>query len=65
MTIPSAMTLNWAIILGAVTLLCWMAAGFTAVLGMAGGASKYASTGLAVTGLVALIVMSAVLGLAK
>jgi hypothetical protein len=73
MTISSALTLNWAIILGAVTLLCWMAAGFTAVLGTkseirrgdAGRAAKYATTGFAVTGLTALIAMSAVLGLAQ
>jgi hypothetical protein len=72
MTISSAMTLDWAIILGAVTLLCWMSAGFTAVLGTkseirhgdAGRASKYATTGLAVAGFTALIAMSAVLGLA-
>ncbi len=73
MTLSSAFTLNSAIILGAVALLCWMAAGFTAVLGTkseirhgdAGRSSNYVTTGLAVTGLTALVAMSAVLGLAQ
>lgn len=36
MTAISAMTFHWAIILGSITLLCWMFAGFSAVLGTKG-----------------------------
>lgn len=54
MTAISAMTFHWAIILGSITLLCWMFAGFSAVLGTKGEIrnaepgrlSDYLTTGL-------------------
>jgi len=63
--------INWAIILGSLTLLCWMFAGFSAVLGTKGEIRNaepsrfcdYVTTGLAVTGLVALTAMGLLLGL--
>ncbi|MDM9646429.1 hypothetical protein [Rhizobium sp. S163] len=71
MTAISAMTLNWAIILGSLTLICWMLAGFSAVLGTKGEIrnaepsrfSDYVTTGLALIGLIALMAMALLLGL--
>ncbi len=70
MTAISATPVNWAIILGCATLLCWMFAGFSAVLATRGEIrnaepgrfSDYLTTGLAVTGFLALTAMGLLLG---
>jgi hypothetical protein len=70
MTAISAMTFHWAIILGSITLLCWMFAGFSAVLGTKGEIrnaepgrlSDYVTTGLAAVGFVSLAAMGLLLG---
>lgn len=69
MTIFPATAVEWALLLGVVTLMCWMSAGVAAVLGTSEdirhvGQSKvsdYIATGLTVMGLVSATAMMAAL----
>jgi hypothetical protein len=62
-------TAHWAMLLGTLTLICWIAAGLAAVLGTteeikhgeAGKASNYATTGLTGVGVAAALAMAALL----
>jgi len=69
MTIFPATAVEWSLMLGVVTLICWISAGLAAVLGTSeeirhGGqskASEYVTTGLTVVGLISATMMAAVL----
>jgi hypothetical protein len=69
MTMFPATAVEWALMFGVVTLMCWMSAGLAAVLGTSeeirhGGrskASEYVATGLTVIGLISATAMMAVL----
>lgn len=69
MTMLPSTAVEWALMFGVVTLICWMSAGLAAVLGASeeirhgvqSKASEYVTTGLTLVGLICAAMMTAVL----